>query len=135
MRMLSGFGLFFSTACAVVACSSSDGGNGVNDVKQACETRLAWTQASSEACNACKISAYTSDECDCKKDEYRGLCNQQLVARNAEADCVYTIDECVTACREDCTCIDGCYADHAKCKPLQAAYDGCITDVCDDACK
>lgn len=126
--------LWLSTG--VLAACSSGGGNGVDDVKQACEIRFGWTRAAEEACTTCQISAYTSDDCDCKKDEYRGLCHEQLVARNAEADCAFEIEQCVSTCAEgDCACADGCYADHPTCKPLQAAYDGCIADVCHDACK
>lgn len=129
--------LWFGIASGFVAlaCSSGDGGTGVNDVKRACEIRAGWTQANSEACSTCTISAYTSADCDCKKDEYRGLCNDQIVARNAEPDCVFEIDTCVNACQSDCDCVDACYANHPTCKPLQAAYDGCLTDVCNDACK
>ena len=126
-------------ACALAlgtaACGGKDGGNGVNDVKLACEARNAWTQSEGEACKACLISAYTSGECDCKRDEYRALCHEQLVTRNAEVDCVYEVDLCVSACKGDCACADSCFDNHAKCKPLQAAYDGFLADVCEDACK
>lgn len=122
-------------AASSAACGGKDGGTGVNDVKLACEARSAWTKADSQACRDCQISAYTSDECDCKRDEYRALCHQHLVTRNAEADCVYEIDECVSACKGDCACADACFDNHGKCKPLQAAYDGCLADVCEDVCK
>lgn len=124
-----------AAAFLALACGSSNGGSGVDDVKQACEIRAAWTQAQSEACTTCTISAYTSDDCECEKDEYRGLCHAQIVARNEEPDCVFEIDACVSACQADCTCVDGCYANHPTCKPLQAAYDGCLADVCNDACR
>ncbi len=135
MRAFSGSVLFVSVGALVLACGSANGGNGVNDVKLACEARSTWTKADSTACSTCIISAYTADDCDCKRDEYRGLCNQQLVARNAEADCEFTIDQCVSACAGDCDCVDGCYANHPTCKPLAAAYEGCLADVCEDACK
>ncbi len=120
---------------SLVVLAACNGSRGVDDVKKACEIRVGWTQAGSDACTTCQISAYTSRDCDCKKDDNRGLCNDEIVARNGEPDCAYTIDQCVTACQTDCECVDACYASHAKCKPLQAAYDGCLADVCDDACK
>lgn len=122
-------GLVLLAACHDSASDES------GDVKAACQIRAAWTQAEAEPCTTCIISAYTSDDCDCKKDEYRGLCNAQLVARNAEADCTYDVDQCAYACGTDCNCVDECYASHPTCKPIQAAYDSCIADVCNDACK
>lgn len=118
---------------SLAACGDPNGGNGVNDVKAACEARLSWTN--NDACRTCQVSAISSPDCDCKRDEYRGLCEQQVSDRVNEPDCVFEIDQCMSACGDDCACVDGCFANNAACKPKQAALDGCVTDVCADACK
>lgn len=128
------------TVCSIVAaslaaCGGDEGGNGVNDVRAACEIRQGWTQATAEACGTCKTSASIDPDCDCTPDEYRGLCSEQLVARNAEADCTGELQVCVGNCLDDCDCIDQCFVGHDTCKTRYAAYDGCIADVCAEPCQ
>ncbi len=46
------------------------------------------------------------------------------------------VDGCVRACaKNDCTCVDGCYAGKPTCRKLASARDGCVAQVCDPSCQ
>ncbi|MDB4936285.1 MAG: hypothetical protein JWP87_3257 [Labilithrix sp.] len=121
------------------ACSSNDDPpprNGVNDVKRACEIRASWTNKGNDRCINCQVAAQ-SPACDCEAfKDFASLCKGQDDARRAEPTCTAELDACTKACTQtDCACIDGCYAQSAKCKQVSAAKDGCIADVCTQYCQ
>jgi hypothetical protein len=125
-----------ATACAA-ACSSANtggaaGGNGVDDVKAACAIRVGWTHTASDGCTHC-LNEAPNTPCDC--DPSQGVCAPQNRAKAAEVDCTADIASCITACSNDCACIDNCYAGHAKCRAAASALDGCIAQACDQSCR
>lgn len=124
--------LLLATACT----SESDlpkGGNGVNDVKLACEIRAKWNRTGND-CSTCE-AAVVSPRCDCSElAEFGAACIDQQDARRAA--CEDAIDTCVFGCdRTDCACIEACYANAEACKKASAARDGCIAETCDKHCK
>lgn len=120
-----------------VGCANKDtdppkGGNGVDDVKLACEIRAKW-QRSGNDCSLCE-SAVIYPACGCTStNAFAAACLDQ---QNARAKvCAGSVDTCVIACdRTDCACIDACYAND-ECRKASAARDGCIANVCDGDCK
>jgi hypothetical protein len=108
-------------------------GNGVNDVKLACEIRTKWVRTGND-CSICE-SAAVSPRCECESlAAYSAACIEQADARKAA--CAESVDQCVYACdRTDCACIDACYANAEACKKASAARDGCVTEICKNACK
>ncbi len=143
-RTLNGrFGALAGTlAMIVAACSSSSTptppaeGNGVNDVKAACQIRMGWTRTSTERCIDCVVAA-PEPQCDCEQfKEFAGRCRSQEEARRAEAGCTASVNDCTNACAAtDCACIDACYGQAARCEQLAGARDGCVVDVCSDVCR
>ncbi|HEY8079907.1 MAG TPA: hypothetical protein VIF62_37505 [Labilithrix sp.] len=130
----------FVAAAIAVACSSSSGDtrvastNGVNDVLEACQIRLAWTNASTSACTNC-LGLAIAPACDCDRDKsYDAVCNGQQSAKAAEPTCM-DADACVSTCKTDCNCIDHCYDGKDACRPKAAALAGCLADICDPQCK
>lgn len=125
-------------AAALVACASDDpeARSGVNDVRKACEIRTAWTQATSKKCLDCQAGVQ-GPACDCAEfKEFAGLCQTHEDARRAEPSCTDEQRLCTEACaRTDCGCVEGCYAKVEQCKRVIAARDGCIADVCTNACQ
>lgn len=122
----------------VAACGDDDDdatNNGVNDVTAACQIRAAWTQANSEKCVQCQTTA-PLQRCDCEAlAEFSGACFAQGEARRAEPTCTRALDDCVRACKGECGCVDGCYAEAAACKTRAAALDGCVADTCRRHCE
>lgn len=127
----------FVVAVVGLACGGDDAAenNGVNDVKKACEIRVAFANLESERCRNC-IAAAPAPSCDCESfKEWAALCKAQGDARNAEASCSIQIDQCVVDCKKDCACVDRCYDASAACRRVTAARDGCVADVCASACR
>ena len=121
----------------VVACSPSKTENdGVNDVKAACQIRVSWKNGEVDKCKNCLASAAQA-ACDCELfKEFGGKCHDQNVARQSEPDCSDPVLKCVSDCaKNDCACLDGCYAAAAKCRAAASAVDGCVADVCAPYCQ
>ena len=110
--------------------------NGVDDVKQACEIRAAWTKYTDRVCINC-MSAAPSAACDCPDFKaFGGKCQAQNDTRRAQPQCTDAIANCARACpRTDCACVDACYANAPDCKTAEAAVDGCVADVCAQYCQ
>lgn len=108
-------------------------GNGVNDVKLACEIRLTWNR-SNQDCGLCEVGV-VSPRCECSElAAFSAACMDQQEARKAV--CTEEIDRCVFACnRDDCACIEACYVEGDACKIASAARDGCISEACESFCK
>ncbi len=108
-------------------------GNGVNDVRASCEIRAKWNRTP-EKCGLCE-AAVVAPRCECTElAEFSAACIEQADARTPV--CPETIDTCVASCnRNDCNCIDGCYAANAACKNASAARDGCVADACSSYCR
>jgi hypothetical protein len=132
-----------ASSLLAIACSSSssggappvqNAGNGVNDVKQACAIRTAWTQRISTTCSTC-LSEAPVPACECDTDPHRAQCLQQSQAKTNEADCTRAISDCTVACHDDCACVDACYAGHDACRVVASALDGCVAAVCDSSCR
>jgi hypothetical protein len=108
--------------------------NGVNDVKAACVIRTSWSNPTGDKCSLCKSAAPIANcGCEAEKD-FGGACQSQGDARRAEPTCTPDLLDCRAHCNDDCNCIDNCYANAPKCKPLVAAEDGCVADVCAKFC-
>ncbi len=134
-------GLFLSLVglTALVACatdSEPDRNNGVNDVRKACEVRATWKRGATETCINC-MAAAPSPKCDCESfKEFGGLCEIQEAERHAEPTCTSPLEDCTHTCaKTDCNCLEGCYAQAARCKQLAGARDGCVTAVCAQYCE
>ncbi len=124
-------------AAVLVACASSStptsSGNGVNDVRKACEIRATWSRAGGSACLTC-MGIATTPKCSCSDPAVSGKCSEQQEAKNAEASCAGTTD-CTSKCAPtDCACIDACYAGKA-CRTFASAVDGCAASICDGQCR
>src|SRR5438105_9217302 len=90
-------------ACSTKSSSASGSSNGVDDVRQACEARSAWTRATSAVCWKCLGSA-VAPPCPCNKDDFAAKCHDQEAARNDEPTCDGAA-ECVNHCpASDCAC-------------------------------
>ena len=131
-----GRALFVVGALGLVGVGCTDepkNGNGVNDVRAACELRMKWNRVNNQ-CSVCE-SAVVSPRCECVElAAFSAACIDQHNARTPV--CAESIDNCVNTCpRTDCNCIDNCYAADARCKSASAARDGCITDACAQYCK
>lgn len=118
-----------------VACGGDDGNsNGVNDVKKACEIRVAWKNLDTSRCSEC-IGAASAPPCECEAiKEFAGRCEKQGSARAKEVGCSLKIEQCVLDCKKDCNCVDACYNENAACRAVTAARDGCVADQCAGAC-
>ncbi|CAN5913410.1 hypothetical protein BH11MYX4_BH11MYX4_17010 [soil metagenome] len=130
--------LVVALAIGIAACSPKEDAqnNGVDDVKAACQIRAGWPNAEADKCKNCLASA-AQPACDCELfKEFGGKCHSQNVARQSEPDCTDPVLDCTYKCpKNDCACLDACYATAAKCKSAAAAVDGCVTDVCAPYCK
>ena len=118
----------------LVGCNDEPkAGNGVNDVRTACEIRTQWNRTDNQ-CNVCE-AAVVAPRCECSElAAFSAACIEQADARKPA--CPESVDTCVFACKAtDCTCIETCYANDARCKQAAAARDGCITDACSQYCK
>ena len=128
-----------SVLVAIVGgCASKDddlpkGGNGVDDVKAACEIRSKWVRSGND-CSLCE-AAVISPRCDCTSlAAFGAACLDQQNARKPL--CNDAIDTCVFGCTvTDCACIEACYANADACKKASSARDGCVAEVCDSHCK
>lgn len=134
LPLFSLIGLTILAACATD--SEPPRNNGVNDVRRACEVRSAWTRAGTETCINC-MAAAPSPKCQCESfKEFGGFCEIQEVERHAEPTCTSLLDDCAHTCSKlDCNCLEGCYAQAARCKQLAGARDGCVTAVCAQYCE
>jgi hypothetical protein len=122
---------------AVVACSPSNDAprNGVDDIVKACQLRAGWTNVKVEKCLSC-LAAAPSPACDCEAfKEFAGLCKAQEDARRAETTCTSAMEDCSRACKDDCNCVQACYAQAPACKRIIDGRDGCVVDVCTPYCK
>lgn len=122
-------------AVPLAACGKSEPTNdGVNDVRKACELRNAWKNARAEKCGLCQGAA-PQPACGCESFKgFDGVCAEQGQARRAEPSCTYDLDSCVALCKDDCACIEGCYANAPECKRVSAARDGCVALECSRYC-
>jgi hypothetical protein len=128
--------------CLLAACSSgsgappqpTNGGNGVDDVKQACLLQGQWTHPLATNCVQCKYFVGVA-ACACDPNPQRGMCLMQNQAMTNEPDCGQQITSCVMGCGTDCNCVDACYSGHAACRSAASALDGCTVAVCDSTCK
>lgn len=119
-----------------LGCGGDDApksGNGVNDVRAACEIRATWNRTGND-CSVCE-SAVVSPRCDCDAlKDFSAACVDQENARKTA--CADSVDTCVFSCnRTDCSCIDACYVSGEACKAASAARDGCIAETCSGHCK
>src|SRR3954467_6806499 len=102
------------SACSGIA-SEAPPNNGVDDVLKACELRVPWQNTSSSSCVLCIASA-TTPRCACTDRDDAGKCSDQQAAKSAEPTCEGTT-ACVEACdRQDCACVDRCYANVSACR-------------------
>ncbi len=126
------------SACASSSSSSAPtNGNGVDDVKKACEIRTSWTKRNANTCVECQSFAPIA-KCNCPSfanATYMGQCQAQGETKSHEAECDTQLDDCVHTCQDDCGCIDGCYAGKDKCRAAAAAVDGCVAEVCASYCQ
>ena len=141
LRVSSCVGLAaLSIACSSASTGGADGGplpnegNGVDDVKQACLVETAWTQSASPSCKTCVFEG-AIPSCTCDMDPDHSRCYSQALAKADESDCSLTVDDCVNACMSDCTCVDGCFANHAACRAAASALKGCLAALCDPVCR
>ena len=130
--------LLAAAACSGGGSASPDaapnGGNGVDDVKQACAIRVGWANATTSDCALCQVKA-PSAPCSCDSDPDRGMCQTQAQAVASQPDCTQALYDCIAACGKDCACVDGCYTGHDACRTVSAARDGCVVAVCDAKCR
>jgi hypothetical protein len=129
-----------ATIVLVVACSSDDDAalatsNGVNDVKRACEIKLAWKNATSSACIDC-LAAAANPPCACSEQRFAsaGRCQSQQTQRSQATSCE-GVEECRFKCPStDCACIDRCYAQKEACRTAASALEGCVVEACEAQC-
>lgn len=129
-----GAAFFVVLAAACGGDDAATNSNGVNDVKKACEIRVAFKGAESSRCLEC-IGAAPAPPCECEAiKEFAGRCEKQGATRAAEAGCTLKIEQCVNDCKKDCACVDACYNESAGCRAATAARDGCVAEQCASAC-
>lgn len=124
----------FVTLGAIAGCDNEPkAGNGVNDVRAACELRAGWNRTNND-CSICE-SAVISPRCECESlAAFSAACFDQETAR--QDHCAREVDVCVFSCdRTDCACIEACYVQGDACKTASDARDGCIAEACADYCK
>ena len=129
-------------ALTMAACSSGaspgappPGGNGVDDVRQACDLRARWTRATVRDCSNC-VFVSPAEACTCDPTPERGRCFSQQAAFAREPDCTLDVAGCAQMCAPtDCACIDACYAPHPPCRKAKSAVDGCVAQVCAPLCR
>jgi hypothetical protein len=121
----------------LVACSSGEGesaGNGVDDVRAACQIRASWTRTTGDDCLTC-LAQTQSPPCGCETErEFIGACLEQHQSRIEAEECT-GLTACANACGSDCACVDACYAEDARCRALASAADGCQAEVCRPHCE
>jgi hypothetical protein len=132
-RALSVLGFSALAGCG----ASNDGpkvGNGVNDVRAACEIKAKWVATDQNQCYICAASVLYP-RCSCTAlAAFSGACSDQADARKPV--CPQSIDDCVNGCKaNDCDCLDTCYANNEACKAASGARDGCQVDACSQYCK
>lgn len=118
----------------LAACDNTPkAGDGVNDVRAACELRAAWNRANKD-CSICE-AAVISPRCECEQlAAFSAACFDQETSRGDR--CAEEVDRCVHACdRTDCRCIEACYAQADACKTAADARDGCIAEACAEYCE
>jgi hypothetical protein len=129
----------FVLCASFSACASANGnapeiaGNGVNDVKKACEITSTWTQERATECINCVVSV-VRESCNCSSFKaYAGKCLAQQ--KDVQALCDEALLSCARDCKKDCACAEACYATAPECKQAAAARDGCKESVCTSVCK
>lgn len=134
---------FVLAALSVISTLGACGGddtvfvtNGSNDLRRACDARLAWTRTKTVTCLECLTTAPLAT-CNCTVTApYVGKCAQQLALRKDSPDCDDALDRCVASCSQtECGCIELCYSTRAACKVRSAALEGCVTEVCASVCQ
>jgi len=129
-----GAALFVVLAAACGGDDSSASSNGVNDVRKACEIRVAFKSGETSRCLEC-IGAAPAPPCECEAiKEFAGRCEKQGAARSTQGNCTFEIEQCVNDCKKDCACVDACYNASASCRATTAARDGCVAEQCASAC-
>jgi hypothetical protein len=134
---------FFLAAMGLAACAShkstTPAGSSAESLRQACDTRAAWTRAQSSDCALC-VSSAPVPTCGCpvvtgsSAADVVAKCLSQAQAKGAENDC-NGIDKCVDGCQSDCACVDQCYTGHDACRNVAAPLDTCIVQTCDSRCR
>ena len=117
-------------ALALAACASAP----PPPLKQSCDTRAAWKNASAQDCAVC-IAETTRPRCDCDTLPAAGACIDQQRAMTSTADCSPALADCVAACKGDCACIEACYQGHAACQSAASSVQACIVKACDERCR
>jgi hypothetical protein len=125
--------LVIAVGCGAKEDDPPKGGDGVDDVKAACEIRAKWVRTGND-CSLCEASV-PLPPCDCSSTAaFAGACVDQQDAQRRV--CSDAINLCVFHCdATDCACVEACYAADDACKKASAARDGCIAEVCDKHCK
>src|SRR5690242_765272 len=94
-RVVTALGLI---ALLPIACKEDEDpkhGNGVNDVRLACEIRTKWVRDGND-CSVCEAATITP-RCDCSAiQEFSAVCSEQEGSR--KASCPETITNCVFNC-------------------------------------
>lgn len=116
------------------ACGDDGNGNGVDDIRKACEIRVGFKNLDTSRCLTC-MGAASAPPCECEAlKEFAGKCEKQGTARGKEPGCTLKIEQCAADCKKDCNCLDACYNESAACRAVTAARDGCVAEQCASAC-
>jgi len=149
-------GAVVGVGCIVVACASGDdSGAGepaaqrpsnarvlalseikVKDLVEACVLRTQWSRGASDRCLEC-LAAAPNPSCDCSRfREFAGACAVHEDARRSEGSCTDAVDTCARTCgKTDCGCLERCYELAPRCRVVAGVRDGCVAQVCAEACR
>ncbi|MFO0667444.1 MAG: hypothetical protein U0174_26070 [Polyangiaceae bacterium] len=127
---------FAATLVFVIACSNQDSdAQTPNDVRTACNNRSTWTRATTKRCIECTAAAKLQ-ECQCPGlEEFAAKCVDQHTAVLREPTCTDALDQCVVGCKNDCGCVDACYARAPNCQSKAGERDGCVVSACTAVCR
>lgn len=117
-----------SIACVALACGSS-----TPSVRQSCNQRAGWALSQTRSCIDC-VALAKSPHCDCFADSASGACAQQTAAWVNSTDCA-AVRACVTACKDECGCVDACYDQRPACRDIGGSADACVVATCDSRCR
>lgn len=117
------------------ACAAESGSTDVNDVRKACDQRLTWKRTGEAKCLECNTSAKLQ-KCDCPSLEaFSGKCAAEHDVVFREPTCTDALNKCVSACGNDCACVDNCYAKAPTCRAKAGPRDGCVVAACAAFCE